>query len=200
MVSMSLTWKQLLNLKPTDLTVEDLSSENKIKASNTARNSLKLDESQNRRAVLKRCVIATLAEQMVALATAGRVMDSEFDKTNPFSYAFDVISEEGVRIEVKTHQSDSRWINVHTKGRYPYPHGSGIDLDGFITYRLSDLIIILETDEVSPGVYRFTPRMMGDQTAFLPGSGLVQESKYENGGWYLRSCSEEEYHFKRFTY
>lgn len=200
MVSMSLTWKQLLNLKPTDLTVEDLSSENKIKASNTARNSLKLDESQNRRAVLKRCVIATLAEQMVALATAGRVMDSEFDKTNPFSYAFDVISEEGVRIEVKTHQSDSRWINVHTKGRYPYPHGSGIDLDGFLTYRLSDLIIILETDEVSPGVYRFTPRMMGDQTAFLPGSGLVQESKYENGGWYLRSCSEEEYHFKRFTY
>lgn len=200
MVSMSLTWKQLLNLKPIDLTVEDLSSENKIKASNTARNSLKLDESQNRRAVLKRCVIATLAEQMIALATAGRVMDSEFDKTNPFSYAFDVISEEGVRIEVKTHQSDSRWINVHTKGRYPYPHGSGIDLDGFLTYRLSDLIIILETDEVSPGVYRFTPRMMGDQTAFLPGSGLVQESKYENGGWYLRSCSEEEYQFKRFTY
>lgn len=200
MVSMSLTWKQLLNLKPTDLTVEDLSRENKIKAISTARHSMALDASQEQRSTLKRCVIATLAEQMVAECTFGRVMDSEFDKANPFSYSFDVISEEGVRIEVKTHQSDSRWINVHTKGRYPYPHGSGIDLDGFLTYRLSDLIIILDVEEVGPGVYRFIPRMMGDQTAFLPGSGLVQESKYENGGWYLRSCSEEEYQFKRFTY
>lgn len=200
MVSMSLTWKQLLNLKPTNLTVEDLSRENKIKALNTARHSMALDASQEQRSALKRCVIATLAEQMIAECTNGRVMDSEFDKTNPFSFAYDVISNEGMRIEVKTHQSDSRWINVHTKGRHPYPHGSGIDLDVFLTYRLSDLIIILETDEVSPGFYRFIPRMMGDQTAFLPGSGLVQESKYENGGWYLRSCSEEEYQFKRFTY
>lgn len=200
MVSMSLTWKQLLNLKPVNLTVENLSRENKIKALKESEHSMSLDNSQEQRSALKRCVIATLGEQLVAQCTNGRVMDTEFNKANPFSYSFDVISEEGVRIEVKTHQSDSRWISVHTKGRHPYPYGSGIDLDGFLTYRLSDLIIILDVEEVSPGVYRFIPRMMGDQTAFLPGSGLVQESKYENGGWYLRSCSEEEYQFKRFTY
>lgn len=197
---MSLTWKQLLNLKPVNLAVENLSRENKIKALKESDHSMSLDSSQDQPSVLKRCVIATLGEQLVAQCTNGRVIDNGFDKTNSFSYSFDIISEEGMRIEVKTHQSGSRWISVHTKGNHPYPYGSGIDLDGFLTYRLSDLIIILDTEEVAPGVYRFTPKMMGDQTAFLPGSGLVQKSKYKNNGWYLRSCSEEKYQFKRFTY
>lgn len=199
MIQKSRTWEGLKALQSFYMTKNMLSDDAFDKVLDTARYSLRKDESQDKTEVLQRCMIAMMAEQYIAEWTDGWVSGGNEDHDNPYSFAFDVMSEEGVRIEVKTHQSDSKWIGVTTGYNGPYPHGYGINLGPFLDHRIADLIIILDVVEEVPGRFLFTPKMMAGPQAFRTDTGLVKKSNYENGGYYLLTCNPENYPFHQFT-
>lgn len=196
MIRNSNTWKRLERLQPFTMMVKDLTPQSKEKVKDTTRYSLRKDPSQDEREVLRRCTIATLAEQYVAQEALGWVLGGEEDYDNPYSFAYDVVSREGVRIEVKTHQSKAKWISVHTGAEGDYPNGYGINLGPFLDHRLADMMVMLDTKEINGGIYQFTPKFLAGVKAFHPDSGFVQKSQGE--GWYLRSCSDG-YPYYRFT-
>lgn len=198
MIQNSETWKWLAkNAYPLTLSQGNLSYDARRKVTDTARYSLDKDPSQNEQDVVLRCMLATLAEQTIEGWTDGRMLGGRENYDNPFSFAFDVISNEGVRIEVKTHQSNSKWISVTTGYEGDYPHGYGINLGPFMQHGIADMMFMFDVTEQSKGVYLFTPKFMAGPKAFAPASGLVQKS--QGDGWYLRSCSQEEYPYHRFT-
>lgn len=196
MIQKSKTWEHLKKMPSFLYTKEDLTPESLQKIVDTTRYSLRKDPGQDREQVMQRCMVATMAEQAIAKWTSGFLCGGDEDYDNPYSFAFDVVSKEGVRIEVKTHQSGSKWISVHTGHQGDYPHGYGINLGPFMQHKLADLMIMLDVKETLKG-YRFKPKFLAGPGAFVPESGLVQKS--QGDGWYLRSCSEEKFPYHRFT-
>ena len=161
----------------------DLTGEDKVKIKGTVQYSMKKDPDQDLEQVKRRCTIAQMAERAVATWVDGYVANMEADYEDPLTFAWDVLAHpkySGLRIEVKTHQSDAKWISVTTGYSGDYPYGSGVNLGPFLTHRVADCIIILDVEESSPEVFSFTLKFVGDQEDLKK---VVRRSNYT--GWYL---------------
>lgn len=157
-----------------------------MKAKSTAAYSLSQNPDQDKVDVIRRCCIAQLAEKAVADWLDGYVAGGrgEENHEDPYTYAWDVLAHPrfcGLRVEVKTHQSDSKWISVTTGYSGDYPGGTGINVGPFLTHRVADCIIILDVEEVRPTIYRFTLKFAGDHEDL---KSVVKKSNYQ--GWYLQ--------------
>ncbi|ULA52512.1 endonuclease [Enterobacter phage vB-EclM_KMB19] len=161
----------------------DLTPEDRVKIKSTDAYSLRQDPDQDKTDVINRCAIAQLAEKAVADWMDGYVAGGQENHDDPYTYAWDVLAHPrfcGLRVEVKTHQSDSKWISVTTGYSGDYPGGSGINLGPFLTHRVADCIIILDVVESGPSVYQFTLKFAGDHEDL---KSVVRKSNYQ--GWYL---------------
>lgn len=167
------------------MSIGDLSDASRQKVFSTAEYALGANsETVSKAAVLERCIIATLAEQYVAEWMEGHIMTGEENLDDPWTYAFDVLSGPkyyGMRIEVKTHQSNSRYINVHTGHTTPYPGTQGLNIRPFLELRKADLIIIFDTIKHKNGWF-FKPCFLSDADSMLYES-VVVKSKFD--GYYL---------------
>ena len=165
------------------LKTSDLTGEMKVKIKDTVLYSLSQDPSQDKKEVLTRCVIATYAEYMVADWLNGYVNSGLEDHDDPYTYAWDVLAHPmycGLRVEVKTHQSDSKWISCTTGYSGDFPYGTGINLGPLLNHKVADCIIIFDTSVNEAGDVLFTPKFSGDREAITK---LVRKSNYT--GWYL---------------
>ena len=201
MIRNSDTWALLQRLNPTIMTTRHMSNLAKEKAHDTARYSLEQDPNQNSQDVLRRCLVAMMAEQIVAKAVHGFMPTGRENHDNPWSFAYDVVAKDGVRIEVKTHQTKSKYITVNTGMSGDYPAKSpGINLGPFLGHKLADLIIIFDTKQDETGAVLFTPKFLAGRDAFSKDSGLVIRSNF-NDGYYLssRPYDMEDFNFHQFT-
>lgn len=201
MIRNSDTWALLQRLNPTIMSTRHMTNLAKEKAHDTARYSLEQDPNQNSQDVLRRCLVAMMAEQIVAKAVHGFMPTGRENHDNPWSFAYDVVAKDGVRIEVKTHQTKSKYITVNTGMSGDYPAKSpGINLGPFLRHKLADLIIIFDTKQDETGSVLFTPKFLAGRDAFTKESGLVIRSNF-NDGYYLssRPYDMENYNFHQFT-
>ncbi|BAQ23248.1 DNA endonuclease IV [Edwardsiella phage PEi26] len=201
MIRNSDTWALLQRLEPTKMTSKYMTPLAKEKARETSHYSLRQDPSQNEQDVLRRNLVAMMAEQIVMNAVHGFMPTGRENHENPWSFAYDVVGKDGVRIEVKTHQTDSKYITVNTGMSGDYPATSwGINLGPFLGHKLADLIIIFDTKQDATGATLFTPKYLAGRDAFVKDSGLVIKSQY-NDGWYLssRPYHMEDFNFHQFT-
>lgn len=186
-------YKRLKNIPTVIMTKKDLTEESLDKVKDTARYSLSLDPNQDKKEVIERCLIAQMAEQHVAHYMEGFINHGIENTDDPLSYAYDVLANikyTGLRIEVKTHQSESKWITVSTGHAEPYKGHAGINLRPFIECGVADLMIIFRTTKVSPGEYKLSPMMMCDRTALIPKSGVVKSSQFT--GFYMQNYVSAE--------
>lgn len=165
-----------------DLTVESIE---KIK--DTVRYTMNRDPSQDSQQVIRRCMIAQMAEQYVAEYVKGHVAQMDAKYEDPYTWAWDVLAHpeySGLRIEVKTHQSNAKWIQVSTgsTGRYPvHGDGRGINIGPFLDHNVADVLIMFDVNEINEK-YEFTPVLLCDSIA-LTNTDLVKRSQYQ--GYYL---------------
>lgn len=162
----------------------DLTQESKAKVKDTVKYALSANGETDTPAVVQRCVIAQLAEQYVAEWMEGSVMHGEEDLSDPWTYAFDVISGPkyyGMRLEVKTHQSESKYISVNTGHIGPFKGTSGLNLRPFIEQKCADLIIIFNTRLTDLG-YLIEPFLLSDRDS-LVSKGVIVKSKFD--GYYI---------------
>ncbi len=154
--------QHLASIPPKILSVSDLTVKTKAKVQETTMYAMEHNDETDVKLVLSRCIIAILAEQYVAEHMNGAVMHGEETPDDPWTYAFDVVSGPeyyGQRIEVKTHQSDSKYITVKTMTTSE----SGINLVPFLESNIADLIIIFDTTEIERHKWLFTARVIADQ-------------------------------------
>ncbi|AEO97180.1 DNA endonuclease IV [Salmonella phage vB_SenM-AKM_NP4] len=161
----------------------DLTPEDRVKIKDTVNYTMSKDPGQDKEAAVKRCMIAQLAEKAVAEWVNGYVMHGQENHDDPYTFAWDVLAHPrycGLRIEVKTHQSESKWISVTTGYSGNFPYGYGVNLGPFLNHQVADCIIILDVVENLTGGFEFTPVFVGDPEDTKK---IVKRSKYE--GWYL---------------
>lgn len=194
----------MTELKPKIFTVKDLSSEDKVKVKDTINYSLSQNPNQTREEVREKCWIAVASERMIADHFDGYINSGIENLKDPHTYAYDVLCHprfSGLRVEVKTHQSGSKWISCSSGAYGLYPGNTGINLGPFLEFAVSDLIIILKADKVSPGAVRLTPFICADKNAFNKKSGLVVKSNHT--GWYISEriahSFDQDHLFKLFT-
>ena len=145
------------------------------KINSTINYSLSKNPSQDYDFVLRKCTIAQLAEQKVAEILNGVNVDFDIDYNDPYSYSFDVLAGfefYNTRIEVKTHQSNSRWITVNIDRHNKNNH---MNLYPFLEYNITDIIVIYKTDGIV-----FNTIFVGNVNDIKP---LIRKSNYS--GWYL---------------
>lgn len=201
MIRNSDSWALLQRLSPKYMKPDDIKPHVLTKIKDTIRYSLEQDPNQDKQDVARRCRTALMAEQIVAEAVHGFLPTGRENHENPWSWAYDVVGKDGVRIEVKTHQGNSKYITVNTGMSGDYPAKSrGINLGPFLGHKLSDLIIIFDTKQDATGAILFTPKFLAGRDAFTKDSGLVIKSQY-NDGYYLssRPYDMEEFNFHQFT-
>lgn len=171
----------------------DLSEESKQKVKDTIMYSLSQNPKQHRPSVLIRCVIAQLAEQYVAEWMNGWCNHGNEDLSDPLSYGFDVLSNikyTGLRIEVKTHQSNSKYISVNTQTAEPFKGTTGLNLRPFLGLNVSDAMIIFDVSESQehPGSWIFKPVIVTDPKSLLK-PGVILKSNFD--GYYLNNRQPE---------
>lgn len=158
----------------------DLNSFSNEKIRKTIEYSISKNYNQNFDQTVLRCTIATMAEQKVAEITAGIVADYIIDYSDPLSFAYDVLSGpqyHGARIEVKTHQTNSRWISVNVERENP----NGImNLHHFLEYEAADVIVIYRSNYNVGGGYMFQSAFIGTRSDI---KRVITRSNYS--GWYL---------------
>lgn len=162
-----------------------LTKESIEKIKSTAEYSLNQDPDQDPKEVVKRCMIAQMAEQYVAEHMEGWFSSGDEDVSEPLTYAFDVLAPmkyNGIRIEVKTHQSGSKWISVSTGASGKYPGKTGINVGPFLQHKVADVIIFFDVEDFGQGHYKLIPRLMADQIAL---EECITKSKYT--GYYLNT-------------
>lgn len=177
---------RLAEFEKFDMRKADLSAESIEKIKDTVRYTMTRDPDQNLTDVLKRCMIAQMAEQQVATHVEGNfgTLDAVYD--DPYTWAYDVLAHikySGIRIEVKTHQSGSKWIQVNTRNRPPYPATSGINIGPMLEHGVADLLIIFDVKE-NNDVYTFTPVLLCDKIA-LTNTDLIKKSNFQ--GYYINN-------------
>lgn len=195
-------WQRLSEIPSKIFTKNDITPEIKVKIKDTVLYSMRMSPDQDPRECIKKCTISTLAEYYVADWLAGYVNRGLEELDDPYTYAYDVLAHpkySGLRIEVKTHQTDSRWVSVTSGAFGHYPGGTGINLGPFLNFPVADLIIIFKTKEISPDVFEMTPWLLSDKECMMPGVGPVLKSKHD--GWYLsgRRLHDETLAHKIFT-
>ena len=158
---------------------KDLSMKSKTKIMKTVDYSMSKNPSQDYEHVISRCTIAIMAEQRVASHLDGEVADYDANMADPYSYAYDVIGSKEyyhARVEVKTHQSDAKWITVNTE----HNNISGaMNIFHFINYDIADYITIYKTG-IKSRVTSFQLAFMGDRNDL---KSVIKKSNYS--GWYL---------------
>ena len=145
------------------------------KINSTVAYSLSKNPERDYNSALKRCTIAQTAEQKVAEILNGYNTNFDIDYNDPYSYSFDVLAGfefYNTRIEVKTHQSNSRWITVNIDRHNKNNH---MNLYPFLEYNITDVIVIYKTDGVV-----FNTIFVGNVNDIKP---LIKKSNYS--GWYL---------------
>ena len=160
--------------------MNELSPMSVAKVQSTVLYSMNNRTSQNADQVTRRCAIATMAEQKVAEHMNGFVMNCDIDFNDPFTYAFDVLSGidfYGARIEVKTHQSNSRWISVNLDERNSTGH---MNLFHFLNFDVSDYITIFNSSQYADNGYNFSCAFVGTKHEL---QRVIRKSNYN--GWYL---------------
>lgn len=177
----------------------DLTNESVDKIKGTVRYTMGRDSDQDVKDVIRRCMIAQMAEQKVAEHVEGQVADLDAVYDDPYTWAYDVLSHvkySGVRIEVKTHQSQAKWIQVSTgqSGKYPATGMSrGINIGPMLDFGVADLLIIFDVEE-NNGSFVFTPVLLCDKIA-LTNTELIKKSNFQ--GYYINtrlpdsSCENE---------
>lgn len=163
--------------------IEQLTPATKLKIKDTVAYTMSREPGQNETDAWRRCAVAIMAEQKVAQWLRGSLTNGNEDFDDPLTWAYDVLSHvdyTGIRVEVKTHQSDSRWIAVTTGYSGDFPGGSGINLGPFLQHQIADCIIILDSEKVGAGEWEYTPRFIGDHDEL---KSIVKKSNYD--GWYL---------------
>lgn len=179
-------WLRLAEMKPFEMKTSDLTSEMKVALKDTVTYSMRMSPDQLYEECVEKCLIAIMSEYAVADWLEGYVNKGIEDLKDPYTYAFDVVAHpkyNALRIEVKTHQSGSKWIGVTTGYKGEYPNGTGINLGPFINFPVADLIIVFKTAKKSPGCYTFIPWLLADKYSFHKNSGVVAKSNFD--GWYL---------------
>ncbi|WJJ54637.1 DNA endonuclease IV [Acinetobacter phage AB1I1M-1] len=175
---------RLSQIPSTIMNLKDLSEESKRKIIDTSKYAMSANNEFDAKTVVMRCAIAQMAEQYVAEWMNGHVMHGDEDTSDPWTYAFDVISGPeyyGMRIEVKTHQSESKYITVNTGHADPYPGKQGLNIRPFLEQPQADLIIFFNTRMIDEGVL-LEPYMMSDKDS-LRSNEIIVKSKFE--GYYL---------------
>lgn len=174
----------LSNIPKRVMNLSDLSDESKRKIIDTVNYAMDANGETDRTVVLLRCTLAQMAEQYVAEWMEGHVMHGEEDTSDPWTYAFDVLAGPkyyGMRIEVKTHQSDSQYISVHTGHTGPFKGTTGLNIRPFLEQPQADLIIVFNVKRVDGG-WELKPFVLTDRDSLLYES-VVVPSKFD--GWYL---------------
>lgn len=170
----------LQSLSQFTMDTNQLTATSVTKIKSTVSYSMNNRTGQDINQVTRRCMIATMAEQQVAEHMNGYVMDSTIDFNDPFTYAFDVLSGieyYGTRIEVKTHQTNSRWISVNIDER----NTTGfMNLYHFLNYEVSDYITIFNTSPYVNNAYNFNRAFVGTKYDL---KRVIRKSNYN--GWYL---------------
>lgn len=170
---------QLQSLSQFTMSPDQLTLASVSKVKSTVAYSMANRSGQDINNVTRRCIIATMAEQQVATHMMGYVMDSIVDFNDPFTYAFDVLSGiefYGARIEVKTHQSNARWISVNLDER----NTTGfMNLYHFLNYEISDYITIFNSSQYGNS-YNFNRVFTGTKYSLKQ---VIRKSNYN--GWYL---------------
>lgn len=177
-------FKHLASIPKVFLTISDLTDESRVKVQDTIKYAMIQNSESDAKVVAERCVPAMLAEQYVAHWMEGYVMHGDEDLENPWTYAFDVLSGPkyyGMRIEVKTHQSASKYVTVNTGHAEPFKGNTGINLRPFIGLPQADLIIIFNTEQVGNG-WIIKPYLLSDRDS-LVAPGIIVKSKFD--GYYI---------------
>lgn len=178
--------QKLIELQPFKMGIKDLSQDSLDKAKDTAIYSLGLNPDQDKKQALLRCIVAQMAEQKVADHIQGWVNHGIEDVQDPITFAYDVLAPveySGLRIEVKTHQSDAKWISVSTgaNGKYAVQNQNdrGVNIGPFLDHQISDLIIFIDTKKIN-GKYLFTPKLLCDRMGLME---CVKKSNFK--GYYI---------------
>lgn len=177
-------FKRLASIPSTIMTMADLTPESKAKIKDTVKYAMEANNESDLSSVVTRCMIAQLAEQYVAEWMEGEVMHGDEDLNDPWTYAFDVVSGPkyyGMRLEVKTHQSESNYITINTGHAEPFKGKSGLNLRPFIEHKCADLIIIFNTKTTSSGVL-IEPVLLSDRDSLIA-PGVIVKSKFD--GYYI---------------
>ena len=154
---------------------DDMSDVTKQKIMSTARYSLSIDPDQTLNYAVSRCALAIYAEQRVADHMQGHVMNNDINFDIPLTYAYDVLSSPlyyGARIEVKTHQSGSRWINVNIEKENT---ANCLNLYHFLEYEIADYITIFNCNS-----QKYNNVFVGNRCDLKK---IIRKSNYS--GWYL---------------
>lgn len=157
----------------------DLSEPSIKKVNSTIRYTMNTNPHQNIEHARLRCVIAQMAEQKTANHMNGDFMDCDVNFDDPFTYAFDVLSGieyYGTRIEVKTHQSNAKWIAVNIEKKNEW---GMINLHHFLSIDVADYIAIYDSKRADSSV-NFKTVFMGTREQLKP---LIRKSNFK--GWYL---------------
>lgn len=136
--------------------------------------------------VIRRCYLAIVAEYELSLHLNGQMNCLTVNMEDPFTYTYDVIGgqEYGFpRIEVKTHQSGSKWIQVTTGKNGSFRSDSGINVAHFVSDKSkADFIAIYNVEKLKELGYRYSLAYAGDKTDFI---SRVKKSHYD--GYYLNT-------------
>ena len=202
MVETNPGWQRLTELKPRIMSLSDVSEEVKEKIKSTTKYSLESNPDQTIHQCFEKCMVAILAEEYVREHVNGFINHGQEDINDPYTYAYDVIAHpdySGLRIEVKTHQSSSKWVVVNSGIDGDCPGVTGINLGPFLKFGVADVIIIFKTEKVSQNTFRLIPYILSDQYALSTKNGSIQKSKFD--GYYLtgRINHDKNFCFKVFT-
>lgn len=176
-------WLRLTQLPETRLRSTDLTQESRQKVIDTAKYSLSQNPNQQKEIVIERCVIAQLAEQLVAEWMEGWCNHGSEDTSDPLSYGYDVLSNIkycGLRVEVKTNQSASSYISVNTGPVGPLKGSKGLHVRPFLELGVADVMIVISTSQDQSGGWIFTPKIVMDPVA-LAHPNITQASQYDDG-------------------
>lgn len=176
-------WLRLTQLPETRLRSTDLTPESRQKVIDTVKYSLSQNPNQQKEIVTERCVIAQLAEQLVAEWMEGWCNHGSEDTSDPLSYGYDVLSNIkycGLRIEVKTHQSASSYISVNTGHVGPLKGSKGLHVRPFLELGVADVMIVISSSQDQSGGWIFTPKVIMDPVALMNPS-ITHASQYDDG-------------------
>lgn len=189
MISTNPGWVRLSQIPPVKFKFSNLSGEIRTKILDTYTYSMGVSPGQNTEDCLRKCAIAIFAEYYVADWMDGYVNSGLEDTSDPYTYAYDVLSHPrycGLRIEVKTHRIGKyKSVRVKTGNFGKYPDKYGINIGPFINYNVADIIIMFKAKSLGNGVVYLTPLILSDRESFERHG--VMKSKFPDGGWILNT-------------
>lgn len=175
-------FKHLKDIGPFSMSLKDATPETIEKIKDTVRYVMRTYPERDLKQVLRVTTASLLAEQKVAKHMEGQYYSGEENLDEPFTYAFDVLSNikyQGLRLEVKCSFS-GKWINVRDRTR---PSHTGINLDSFYMHEVADLLVVFRTIETETNTFYYDLGVICTREMLAPSAGLVH--KGQKGTWYM---------------